>query len=222
MGATTVTIAVVSWNTRDLLARALRSLQPDVDAGLAEVWVVDNASSDGSADLVRDEFPWAKLVANAENVGFGRAVNQVASQTSSEWLACANADVALINAQNDYATAIQMLKEIVDSAPGTRAARTAMLYLGDSFGAQGKPAEAVNWYRRSAEKGFAGGQFNLGRMYAAGRGTRQSDQEAYKWFSLASAQGHPDARKQLAEVAKRLTAEQIAQAKQGAQETKSR
>ncbi len=95
MGATTVTIAVVSWNTRDLLARALRSLQPDVDAGLAEVWVVDNASSDGSADLVRDEFPSATLVANPENAGFGSAVNQVAAETSSEWLACANADVAL-------------------------------------------------------------------------------------------------------------------------------
>jgi TPR repeat protein len=51
-------------------------------------------------------------------------------------------------------------------------------------------------------------------MYAAGRGTRQSDVEAYKWFTLASAQGNADARKQLAEVAKRLTAEQIAEAKQ--------
>jgi TPR repeat protein len=51
-------------------------------------------------------------------------------------------------------------------------------------------------------------------MYAAGKGTRQSDFEAYKWFSLAAAQGHLEARKQMAEVAKRLTAEQIAQAKQ--------
>jgi tetratricopeptide (TPR) repeat protein len=57
--------------------------------------------------------------------------------------------------QNDYATAIQMLKEIVDSAPGTKAARIAMLYLGDSFEAQGKPAEAVNWYKRALAK--AGG-----------------------------------------------------------------
>ena len=52
-----VTVAVVSWNTRELLERCLRSLAPDADAGLAEVWVVDNASSDGSADLVRDALP---------------------------------------------------------------------------------------------------------------------------------------------------------------------
>jgi tetratricopeptide (TPR) repeat protein len=55
-------------------------------------------------------------------------------------------------AQNDYATAQQMLKEIVDSAPGTRAATQAMMYLGDTYAGQGKPAEAVNWYRRALAK----------------------------------------------------------------------
>ncbi len=54
--------------------------------------------------------------------------------------------------QNDYATAIQMLREIVDAAPGTHAARSAMLYLGDAYLGQGKPAEAVNWYRRALDK----------------------------------------------------------------------
>jgi N-acetylglucosaminyl-diphospho-decaprenol L-rhamnosyltransferase len=90
-----VTIAVVSWNTRDLLARALDSMRPEVEAGRAEVWVVDNASGDGSADMVRDRFKWAQLVASEENLGFGRAVNFVASRTTSEWVATANADVAL-------------------------------------------------------------------------------------------------------------------------------
>lgn len=55
-------------------------------------------------------------------------------------------------AQNDFGTAQQMLKEIVDSAPGTRAATQAMMYLGDVYAAQGKPAEAVNWYRRALAK----------------------------------------------------------------------
>ena len=80
-------------------------------------------------------------------------------------------------------------------------------------------AEAVNWYRKAAEQKLAAGQYNLGRMYAAGKGTRQSDVEAYKWFARAAAQGNPDARKQMAEVAKRLTAEQIAQAKQATKQT---
>jgi N-acetylglucosaminyl-diphospho-decaprenol L-rhamnosyltransferase len=90
-----VTAAVVSWNTRDLLARALDSLAPEVEGGRVEPWVVDNASSDGSAELVRERYPWARLIASDKNLGFGSAVNLVASRTASEWLAVANADVAL-------------------------------------------------------------------------------------------------------------------------------
>ena len=90
-----VTIAIVSWNTRDLLARCLESLAPEVERGRAEVWVVDNASSDGSPDLVRERFPWANLIASQENLGFGRAVNLGAEQARADWIAVANADVAV-------------------------------------------------------------------------------------------------------------------------------
>ena len=90
-----VTIAIVSWNTRDLLRRALESLSPEVEAGLAQVWVVDNGSSDGSAELVRRDFGWVHLIASEENLGFGRAVNLVAERTRSNWIAPANADIAV-------------------------------------------------------------------------------------------------------------------------------
>ncbi|MFL5913846.1 MAG: glycosyltransferase family 2 protein [Gaiellaceae bacterium] len=90
-----VAVAIVSWNTRDLLARSLESLAPEVERGRAEVWVVDNASGDGSAEMVRERFPWVRLVASEENLGFGRAINLVARQTTSEWIATANADIAL-------------------------------------------------------------------------------------------------------------------------------
>ncbi len=90
-----VTIAVVSWNTRELLSRCLESMRPDADAGLADVWVVDNASDDGSADLVRERFGWVRLIASERNLGFGTAVNMVAERTSTSWLAPANADIEL-------------------------------------------------------------------------------------------------------------------------------
>jgi N-acetylglucosaminyl-diphospho-decaprenol L-rhamnosyltransferase len=90
-----VAVAVVSWNTRALLERCLTSLQPDADAGRAEVWVVDNASADGSAELVRERFGWVKLIACEENLGFGPAVNRVAAETRTPWIAPANADVEL-------------------------------------------------------------------------------------------------------------------------------
>ena len=88
-----VAVAVVSWNTRELLERCLRSLKPDVDAGRAEVWVVDNGSTDGSRELVRTEFPWVRLEEPDSNLGFGPAVNLVAARTSTPWIAPANADV---------------------------------------------------------------------------------------------------------------------------------
>ena len=88
-----ITVAVVSWNTRELLAACLRSLAPDVEAGRAAVWVVDNASSDGSAAMVRSEFPWVRLIESGENLGFGAAINQVAQVSDSRWIAPANADV---------------------------------------------------------------------------------------------------------------------------------
>jgi GT2 family glycosyltransferase len=91
-----IAVAVVSWNTRDLLAACLRSLAEDDERGLAEVWVVDNGSRDGSRELVRRRFPWASLVEPGENLGFGRAVNVVAERTASDWIAAANADVELL------------------------------------------------------------------------------------------------------------------------------
>ena len=93
-----VVVAVVSWNTRELLAGALEALHGDVRAGRAQVWVIDNASSDGSAEMVRERFDWVHLIAAATNPGFGAAVNAVAARTRSlgaPWLAVANADTAV-------------------------------------------------------------------------------------------------------------------------------
>jgi len=90
-----VAIAVVSWNTADLLDRCLASLRGEHEAGRAEVWVVDNASADGSAALVAERHRWAHLDAATENLGFGPAVNRVAARTVTPFLVAANADVAL-------------------------------------------------------------------------------------------------------------------------------
>jgi len=91
-----VAVAVVSWNTRELLRRCLRSLQPEADAGRARVWVVDNASTDGSRELVRNEFPDVELIEPEENLGFGPAVNLVGQLSDSDWIAPSNADVELL------------------------------------------------------------------------------------------------------------------------------
>lgn len=76
-----LSIVIVSWNVKGLLRACLRSTleeqQSDASPRLAcEVIVVDNASTDGSADMVRQEFPAVRLIANADNVGFTRGNNQ--------------------------------------------------------------------------------------------------------------------------------------------------
>lgn len=73
--ATDVSVIIVNWNTRDLLRNCLRSIT-DQTTVAHEIIVVDNASRDGSAEMVRAEFPDVTLIANTENGGFAAANNQ--------------------------------------------------------------------------------------------------------------------------------------------------
>lgn len=73
-----VAIIIVSWNVRDYLANCLRSVFAEVaSSGLnTEIWVVDNASTDGTVELLADLFPQVHLIVNDHNPGFGAANNQ--------------------------------------------------------------------------------------------------------------------------------------------------
>ena len=62
-----------------------------------ELIVVDNASADGSAEMVRAEFPGARLIRNADNSGFGTANNQAMAVARGEWLLLLNSDAALVD-----------------------------------------------------------------------------------------------------------------------------
>jgi GT2 family glycosyltransferase len=71
-----LSIVVVNWNTRELLRDCLASVYSGVGGLAAETIVVDNASTDGSPEMVAAEFPGALLIRNAENRGFAAANNQ--------------------------------------------------------------------------------------------------------------------------------------------------
>jgi GT2 family glycosyltransferase len=71
----TLAIVIVNYNTRDLLRDCLRSIAAGVSCCTPEVWVVDNASSDGSAAMVHAEFPHVHLISNPHNGGFAYANN---------------------------------------------------------------------------------------------------------------------------------------------------
>ena len=87
-----LSIVIVSWNVRDLLKDCLGSLCNSIDGLGFEVFVVDNASSDGSADMVRREFPDVGLIANSDNVGFGRANNLAVKMSRSRHILFLNPD----------------------------------------------------------------------------------------------------------------------------------
>ncbi len=70
-----VGIVIVNWNTRDLLRDCLKSVEASDPVVQWRVIVVDNASGDGSADMVKAEFPRIELIANPDNRGFSQANN---------------------------------------------------------------------------------------------------------------------------------------------------
>jgi len=88
-----IAVIIVNWNAREDLRRCLESLyaepKPQVDYA---VWVVDNASDDGSAGMVAAEFPQVQLIVNTDNAGFSKANNQAIAQTDSRYVFLLNSD----------------------------------------------------------------------------------------------------------------------------------
>jgi N-acetylglucosaminyl-diphospho-decaprenol L-rhamnosyltransferase len=77
-------IVIVNYNVRDLLRACLASVYASEGDFRFQVCVVDNASHDGSAKMVEEEFPQARLIANTENVGYP-AANNIGLRTFGEW-----------------------------------------------------------------------------------------------------------------------------------------
>jgi len=87
-------------------------------------------------------------------------------------------------------------------------------------GSTSKPdyAAALRWYGEAAEAGFKDSQFNMGVLLARGIGTKQDLPKAYKWFALAAAQGDDDAGKKRDEIARKMSAADLAAAKASIQQ----
>lgn len=92
---TELSVIIVNYNTADYLAACLQSVLAQTGAS-CEVWVVDNYSSDHSADLVRNRFPQVHLLASPENLGFARANNLAAQRASGEFIYYLNPDTVLL------------------------------------------------------------------------------------------------------------------------------
>jgi len=128
MTACDLSIIIVNWNTRELLAGCLRSIANcelritnyrtpatpiyrSINLPAAEVFVVDNASTDGSATMVREHFPWVRLIENTENVGFARANNQGIALATGRYVLLLNPDTEI------HPGALETLIEFMGATP---------------------------------------------------------------------------------------------------------
>lgn len=90
-----LSIIIVNFNTKRLLKDCLNSLMENMRGIIYEIIVVDNASSDGSIEMLRNNFPDVKLIANKENLGFAAANNQAAEIAKGRFILLLNSDTIL-------------------------------------------------------------------------------------------------------------------------------
>jgi N-acetylglucosaminyl-diphospho-decaprenol L-rhamnosyltransferase len=107
-------VVIVSYRSRELLRECLDALRAHPPSGPMSVVVVDNASGDGTAEMVAAEFPEVELIASAENLGFGAATNLGAGRGESPYLLALNPDTAVTEDALD--TAIEVLEAHSDVA----------------------------------------------------------------------------------------------------------
>ena len=108
-----VSILIVNWNTRELVLQCLDSVPRELDGVSCELIVVDNGSTDGSADALAERRE-IELIRNTSNVGFAAAVNQAYRRSSGGFVLLLNSDVDV--GPSALSTLVRFLAEHPDAA----------------------------------------------------------------------------------------------------------
>ena len=162
MPALELSVLVVSYNTRELTLACLRSLAEQTSGLVYETIVVDNASSDGSAEAIARECPGATLIRLAENIGFARANNLAAGLAKGEFLLLLNPDTVVLDG------AVQRLVAFA------KANSTAGIWGGRTVFADGSLNPTSCWKAMTLWSAFSRG-IGLGALF---RGSAWFDPEA--------------------------------------------
>jgi N-acetylglucosaminyl-diphospho-decaprenol L-rhamnosyltransferase len=99
-------IVIVSYRCRELLRDCLSSLREHPSRAGARVWVVDNASGDGTVEMVGSEFPEVELIASDENLGFSQANNLAIGRGEAPYVLALNPDTLMTAGALDHMLAL--------------------------------------------------------------------------------------------------------------------
>ncbi len=124
-----ITVSIVSFNTRELLHSCLLSLKEREQAGevCLDVVVADNGSTDGSAAMVRDEYPKVRLVPTGGNVGYGRANNAALAGAQGRYVFILNSDTVV------EPGALAAMRDFLDTHPEAGAAGAQLILPDDAI-----------------------------------------------------------------------------------------
>jgi hypothetical protein len=104
-----LSIIVVNYNTKEFLKNCLKSVFQKMKDIRFEIWVIDNASTDGSLEMLREEFPKVKIITNKENIGFARANNQAIKKARGRYVFLLNPDTIILD--ENFKMLIQFMEE---------------------------------------------------------------------------------------------------------------
>ena len=90
-----LSVVIVNWNTRELLLKCLTSVYETIRALRFEIWLVDNASTDGSVTAAEERFPEIQVIRNSHNLGFAAANNRALRQIKGRYALLINTDVVV-------------------------------------------------------------------------------------------------------------------------------
>lgn len=121
-----LSVVIVNWNTRPLLANCLASLYATVP-DIADVWVVDNASRDDSVAFLQAHYPQVNIIANGSNVGFAAANNQALPHCRRAYALLLNSDALLLP------SATATLLSVMEAAPRAAAIAPMLVNADGSF-----------------------------------------------------------------------------------------
>jgi len=157
--STDISIIIATLNARGALARNLEAIFATPMSLTFEVWVVDDGSTDGTADMVAERFPEVRLIVNGRNLGYGHSCNRAIERAEGRLIHLLNNDVELLPGT------LERLAAFLDAQPAAGCAGSLLVNEDGSIQASAKALPTM----RSA---FFGGRSWISRCLPNNRFTR--------------------------------------------------